>query len=256
MLNLLCGRVSWRRVTGYQQVFRGSAESWEVQQRLPVEDPAAVGPLVGGSDPARGRSRMVLLVHQQQVATVTDQDGGIFCRTRTRTSHEGSCSCLAPACPAGWTGTVWMAVPQGQRVHRASPQLLQVLLHQRRHVCRFLPLQDELPPEGGQPRPRGARLAAAGVKPLSHDSLLNWEHWSLVSPLPRVNLQYFQVNHLEELLVVPIQEDDAPPVYGHVNGVGLQRRSCDADVSEATAAASLNPNNRCYDDSPEVFVTS
>lgn len=162
MVNLLCVRVSWRRVTGYQQVFRGSAESWEVQQRVPVEDPAAVGPLVGGSDQVLGRSRMVLLVHQQQVATVTDQDGGTFCRTRTRTSHEGSCSRLAPACPARWTGTVWMGVPLGQRVHRASSQLLHVLLHQRRHVCSFLALQDELPPEGGQPCPRGARFAAAG----------------------------------------------------------------------------------------------
>lgn len=160
MLNLLCGRVSWRRVTGYQQVFRGSAESWEVQQRVPVEDPAAVGPLVGGSDQVPARSRMVLLVHQQQVAMVTDQDGGTFCRTRT--SHEGSCSRLAPACPARWTGTVWMEVPQGQRVHRASPQPLHVLLHQRHHVCSFLPLQDELPPEGGQRRPQGARFAAPG----------------------------------------------------------------------------------------------
>lgn len=80
----------------YQHVLRGSAESGEEEQRMAGDAAAAPGPLVGGSEQVHASGRAGLPVHQQQVASFTDQQGGIFCRTSR--SREGSRSCL----PAGW----------------------------------------------------------------------------------------------------------------------------------------------------------
>lgn len=66
---------------------------------MPVDDAAAVGPLVGGPDQVPSSRRVVLPGHQQQVSSFTDQERGIFCRTSE--SHEGSCSCLASVCTGG-----------------------------------------------------------------------------------------------------------------------------------------------------------
>lgn len=70
--------VVWEKDKLYQHVFGGSAESWKEQQQIPVDGAAAAGPLVGGSDPGGVSRRLVLPLHQQQVATFTNQERGIF----------------------------------------------------------------------------------------------------------------------------------------------------------------------------------
>lgn len=72
--------------------------------------------------------------------------------------HERSCF-LSTVAVFGLSRTGFTAVPLSQRVHRASPQPLHMLLYERRHVCDFLALQDKLSSAGGQTRRRGVGLA-------------------------------------------------------------------------------------------------